>query len=107
LSIITTSIITPTVILTFCDGETEDLFNGVDSLRARRKCHRIVWPVARRKLTQLNRVRNPEELAVPLRNRMRPGQACREGRQAIRITERFRVCFRWEDGHAHDVEVVG
>jgi hypothetical protein len=30
----------------------------------------------------------------------------REGAWSIRINDQWRVCFRWEDGNAHDVEIV-
>jgi toxin HigB-1 len=94
------------MIRSFLDSETEDLFNGVDSRRARRRCPAIIWPVVRRKLTQVNRIRDPEEFQVPPRNRLHPRQTCREGCQGVRISERFQVRFRWVDGHAEQVEIV-
>lgn len=30
----------------------------------------------------------------------------RAGQQSIRINDQWRICFRWEDGHAHDVEIT-
>jgi len=41
------------VIRSFADAATEDLFNGVNSRRARAACPHDLWPVVRRKLTQL------------------------------------------------------
>lgn len=90
----------------FCDSETADLFNGVDSRRARRRCPAILWPVVRRKLTQVNRIRDPQDFQIPPRNRLHPRQLCREDRLGVRISDRFRVCFRWVDGHAEQVEIV-
>jgi proteic killer suppression protein len=94
------------VIRSFSDGATEDLFNGIDSRRARRACPKQLWPVARRKLTQLNRVRPLAELRVPPGNRLERLAGDREGQHSIRINEQYRVCFRWEDGYADDVEVT-
>jgi toxin HigB-1 len=94
------------MIVSFFDSETEDLFNGVRSRRAHRRCPPIIWPVVRRKLTQVNRIRDPEDLQIPLRNRLNPGQVCRQDRQGVRISERFVVRFRWVDGHAEQVEIV-
>jgi proteic killer suppression protein len=30
----------------------------------------------------------------------------RKGQHSIRINDRWRICFRWIDGDAHDVEIV-
>ena len=32
--------------------------------------------------------------------------ADRKGQHSIRINDQWRVCFRWKDGDAHDVEIV-
>jgi len=94
------------VIASFADDATRDIFNGVDSRRARAACPPALWPVARRKLDQLNRVRDLRELAVPPGSRLERLGGTRQGQHSIRINERFRVCFRWEDGHAEEVEVT-
>jgi proteic killer suppression protein len=94
------------VIRTFADGATEDLFNGVDSRRARAACPASLWPVVRRKLTQLNRVRDLRELAVPPGNRLERLHGDRDGQHSIRINQQYRVCFQWEDGYADQVEVA-
>jgi proteic killer suppression protein len=85
---------------------TEDLFNGVSSRRARAACPVALWPVARRKLDQLNRVRDLAELRVPPGNRLERLRGDRQGQYSIRINEQYRICFRWEDGHADEVEVT-
>jgi proteic killer suppression protein len=94
------------MIATFADGASEDIFNGVASRRARGACPQPLWPVAQRKLDQLNRVRNLGELRVPPGNRLERLAADRAGQHSIRIYEQCRICFRWEDGHAYDVEVT-
>mgnify|MGYP001608682954 CR=1 FL=1 len=94
------------MIRSFADGATEDLFNGIDSRRARRACPKALWPVARRKLTQLNRVRGLGELNVPPGNRLERLSRNRAGQHSIRINDQYRVCFRWEDRYADDVEVT-
>lgn len=55
---------------------------------------------------QLNRVIDLRELAVPPGNRLEALRGGREGTWSIRINEQYRVCFRWEDDHADDVEVI-
>ena len=94
------------MIRSFADAATEDLFNGNDSRRARRACFRAPWLVVRRKLDQLNRVRDLRALAVPPGNQLEALKGGRAGQHSIRINEQYRLCFRWEDGYADDVEVT-
>lgn len=94
------------MIRSFADGATEALFNGLASRQARAACPEQLWPVVRRKLTQLNRVRELRELAIPPGNRLEALKRDRAGQHSIRINDQYRVCFRWEDGHADDVEVT-
>ncbi len=64
------------MIRSFRDQGTEDVFDGADTAAARKACPRAVWPVARRKLDQLNRVRDLRELAIPPGNRLaRPARS--------------------------------
>jgi toxin HigB-1 len=95
-----------TVIRTFADLVSDDLFNGVDSRRARAACPSNLWPVVRRKLTQLNRVRDLCELAIPPDNRLERLAGGRKGQHSVRINQQYRVCFRWEDGYADEVEIT-
>ena len=62
--------------------------------------------MVRRKLTQLNRVQTLRELSVPPGNRLERLRGERAGQHSIRINDQYRVCFRWEDGYADDVEVT-
>lgn len=62
--------------------------------------------VARRKLRQLQIAGRLEDLRVPPGNRLEPLSADRAGQYSIRINDRWRVCFRWIDGMAEDVEIV-
>ncbi len=94
------------MINSFADGATEDLFLGVDSRRARRSCPQALWPVVRRKLDQLNRVKDLPELRIPPGNRLERLRGDREGQHSIRINEQYRICFRWEESDAYEVEVT-
>ncbi len=62
--------------------------------------------MVRRKLTQLNRVRDLRELAAPPGNRLEALAGSRKGQHSIRINQQYRVCFRWEAGYADEVEVT-
>ncbi len=89
------------MIKTFADKDTEDLFNGD---RVRRFVN--IETVARRKLTQLHAAVKLDFLRVPPGNRLEALKGDRAGQHSIRINDQFRVCFRWLDGDALDVEIV-
>ena len=61
---------------------------------------------ALRKLTQLEAASSIKELRFPPGNRLEALRGDRAGQHSIRINDQFRVCFRWEDNHAHDVEMT-
>jgi toxin HigB-1 len=61
---------------------------------------------ARRRLQLLNAVRSLEDLRVPPGNRLEALKGNRSGFHSIRINDQWRLCFRWQDGHAFDVEIV-
>lgn len=94
------------MIASFADGPSEDLFHGIDSPRARRRCPPHLWGVLNRKFTQLNRVRELGELSIPPGNRLEALAGNRAGQHSIRINQQYRLCFRWEEGHAYQVEVT-
>jgi len=62
--------------------------------------------VARRKLRQLEIAARLNDLRVPPGNRLEALKGDRLGQHSIRVNDRFRVCFRWTDTGAEDVEIV-
>ena len=94
------------MIASFKDRGTEDIFDGRDSRAARRACPRQLWRRARRKLDQINRVKELRELAVPPGNRLEALKGERKGQHSIRINEQYRICFHWEAGDANEVEIT-
>lgn len=62
--------------------------------------------VAMRKLAMLNRVVRIEELRIPPNNRLEALKGDRKGQWSIRINDQWRVCFRFANGLATDVETV-
>ncbi|MFZ1948419.1 MAG: type II toxin-antitoxin system RelE/ParE family toxin [bacterium] len=94
------------MIRSFRDSGTEDVFDGRDTRAARRACPAALWRIARRKLDQINRVEEVGELAMPPGNRLEALRGDRVGQHSIRINERYRVCFRWQRGEAHEVEIA-
>ena len=62
--------------------------------------------VARRKLRQLEIAGQLGDLRVPTGNRLEALKGDRAGQYSIRINDQFRLCFRWTDIGAEDVEIV-
>ena len=62
--------------------------------------------MARRKLLQLEIAGRLSDLRVPPGNRLEALKRDREGQHSIRINDQFRLCFRWTDTGAEDVEIV-
>lgn len=46
------------------------------------------------------------DLRVPPGNRLEALQGDRKGQHSIRINSQWRICFRWIDGRAEDVEIT-
>ncbi len=89
------------MIISFKKRDVEDLFNGI------RIAHFVnIETVAMRKLAMLNRVVRVDELRVPPNNRLEALKGNRQGQYSIRINDQWRICFRFENGHAYDVEIV-
>jgi proteic killer suppression protein len=67
---------------------------------------RSIERVALRKLEQLQIAAALKDLASPPGNRLEALRGDRTGQYSIRINDQFRVCFRWENGDAFDVEIT-
>lgn len=62
--------------------------------------------VAMRKLQQLNAATDLAFLRIPPGNHLEALKGAREGQYSIRINDQWRICFRWINGHAVEVEIV-
>ena len=89
------------MIRSFRCRDTERLANGY---RVQRFI--AVERVAQRKLAQLNAAATLDFLRAPPGNRLEALRGDRGGWYSIRINLQFRLCFRFEDGDACDVEIV-
>lgn len=92
------------MIQSFADEATADLFRERNT-RAARRIPRDIWRVAQRKLKALDVAARIEDLAIPAANRLEPLKGDQAGRYSVRINDRYRVTFRWEQGHAHEVRI--
>jgi proteic killer suppression protein len=57
-------------------------------------------------MDQLNRAVDLNDLSVPPGNRLERLKGNRKGQSSIRINQQYRICFRWENGDAYEVEIA-
>lgn len=89
------------MIKSFACKETEKLFNDVPVRR-----YQSIERQARRKLLYLHSVRTLQDLLQPPGNKLEPLKGDRKGQYSIRINDQWRICFKWQDGNAFDVEIT-
>lgn len=65
-----------------------------------------IMKVANRKLMQLHNARSLDDLKAPPGNRLEALIKDRKGQHSIRVNDQWRICFRWHQGDAYDVEIV-
>ena len=92
------------MIVSFGDGETELVWRGFFSKKI--KLPSQLQDTARRKLRMLASATTIETLRVPPGNRLEALRGARTGQWSIRINEQWRICFKWEDGNASEVEIT-
>jgi proteic killer suppression protein len=88
------------VIKTFADRETEELFRTGKSRRVPANVERR----ALRKLEAVHVATKVTDLRVPPGNRLHALKGDRAGHHAIAVNDQWRICFRFEDGDAYEVE---
>jgi proteic killer suppression protein len=89
------------VIRFFRDKETENVFRGQFS----RKFQRVAR-VAKRTLDQIQAATVLSDLAAIPGNRLEALHGDRAGQHSIRVNDQWRICFRWIDADAVEVEIV-
>ena len=90
------------MIRNFADKEAEKIWGGTPS----RRLPADIQSVARRKLRMLGNASALEDLRIPPANRLEALKGARKGQHSIRINDQWRICFRWIDDDANDVEIV-
>jgi toxin HigB-1 len=89
------------MIKTFADRRTRDLF----LTGAAKRLPSDILVRAVRKLEYVDLATSLDDLKVPPGNRLHALKADRAGQHAIAINDQWRICFRFVDGEAYDVEV--
>lgn len=90
------------VIKTFSDKETEQLFVKGTSRRFSPDLIRR----ALRSLEYIHYATTINDLRVPPSNRLHVLTGDRQGQYSISINDQWRICFRFTDGDAFDVEIT-
>jgi proteic killer suppression protein len=90
------------VIRSFRDRATERLFRREPV----RRWAEAVQRIGLRKLLMLDAATRLDDLRIPPANRLEKLAGRRTGQYSIRVNDQWRVCFRWSDGDAYDVEIV-
>ena len=90
------------MIKTFADRPTEELFVTGRSKRLPAEVVRR----ARRKLEYIDLAVRLDDLRIPPGNRLHTLRGDRKAQHAIAINDQWRICFRFVDGDAYDVEIT-
>ena len=90
------------MIKSFKCKETEKIFNRNYS----KKFPNDIQRIALRKLRMINHSQNLQDLKVPPGNRLEELKGKRKGQFSIRINDQWRICFKWHDSNANEVEII-
>ena len=90
------------MIRTFEYSEAETIWTGQRS----RKLPPDIQSRALMRLRLLNRAKSLDDLRNPPGNRLHDLTGDRAGQHSISINRQWRICFRFKDGNAYDVEIV-
>lgn len=93
------------MIIDFRSQATEDIYNGVSSKEAR-KIPQNLWPIAQRKMDILNAAVILNDLRIPPGNHLEFLKGNLKGKLSIRMNDQYRLVFSFEDGNAHEVEIL-
>lgn len=90
------------MIKTFADKHTQEFFVTGRSKRFPPDLAKRV----KRKLDYINLATGIDDLRVPPSNRLHGLEADRQGQYSIAVNDQWRICFRFVDGDAYDVELT-
>ena len=90
------------MIRSFADKRTAAIFAGY----AVRGLPLQIQRRDRAKLLAIDAAKQIDDLRVPPGNRLEALYGDRQGQHSIRINDRWRICLRWRNGEAWDVEIV-
>jgi toxin HigB-1 len=89
------------MIRSFKNNETERIFLQIPC----RRFSKDIQYKALKKLIILNSAENETDLVIPHSNHFENLKGNRKGECSIRINDKWRICFRFENGNAYDVSI--
>ncbi|MFA6422749.1 MAG: type II toxin-antitoxin system RelE/ParE family toxin [Candidatus Buchananbacteria bacterium] len=90
------------MIKSFKSKEVEKIFSREYSL----KLPYSIQKTALRKLWMLDAAETINDLRIPPANHLEQLKGNRRGQHSIRINEQWRICFKWHQGDAYNVEII-
>jgi proteic killer suppression protein len=90
------------MIKTFANKQSAALFKGL----VVRQFGGHLSKAALRKLELIDAADCADDLRIPPGNRLEKLTGDRAGQWSIRINDQWRICFRFADGNAYDVEIT-
>ena len=90
------------MIRSFKNRDTQEIFQG----RFVKGVDGQIQQRTREKLKYLDSAADLLDLLIPPSNLLEVMKGDRKGQHSIRINKQWRLCFKWKDGDAFDVEVV-
>lgn len=90
------------MIRSFADKRTAAVFDEL----VPKGLARSLAQAALKKLVLLHAAHGLDDLRVPPGNRLEALKGDRAGQHSIRVNDQWRLCFRWRDGDAHEVELA-
>lgn len=90
------------MIRSFADRETQKIFHRNRSAKLPGDIQRR----AQRKLVMIDAAVRLDDLRIPPDNRLERLRGEREGQYSIRINDQWRICFRWQNSNAFEVEIT-
>ena len=94
------------MIKSFANDSTRDIFDGVNSKRARRILDQKLFLIARRKLDMIDASIDLNDLKLPPSNHLETLKGDLKGMNSIRINGKYRIVFRWSNRNAEEVEIT-
>lgn len=94
------------VIRSFRNRETQRIYDGTSTKKARRTLPQELWEHAQDKLDILDSAETLQDLKSPPGNELEKLSGDRAGQHSIRINRQYRICFRWSSAGADDVEIT-
>ena len=92
------------MIVSFKNDETKLIWEGRFSKKI--KLSSDLQNIARRKLRMIAAATTLETLRIPPNNKLEALKGNREGQWSIRINDKWRICFKWQNSNAYEIEII-